>query len=885
MRLGFLGPTDAKMTEKSKTVSFERRAGDSTALYYMHDWMIVLVLAIFAILTVWAAVIIYDYIQTARGKRRKKSADTILETEDEGTRSEDNGACVDSTEKHADVVPETLEAWETNGWRRNRLKWISTIDEEAENIEEIPVTNERTEQIESIQINNKDPETVEVPVTSEDVKEVERIPTVTDEVEHQVEMIPSLNILDVESTQEECELSHRHTMDTHGRPDVNDAPGDDFNLHVCPNGNPVDLLTDPNLEGPNDLCCEDPENVCGVAEETGEHLHVVKTSGFATEMILSDGDLPEVLPEHLCEAEIVEVECQRDMTCHVAGKIQEAMTEMVLTIKPLSECVFDTEMEEIVSHEDFTIPEDETVVVPRTDTEHQSEMEMEEAQCQDEDIRNRAVSVHTLDIKNLPELRLTDFSHEEIAILLDGEENIECPGDSSSQVGLGDTGNKNLQHVNDVQMEDLGKARPYDEKICDTLEHPSEKLTEKASDPELLEPDHICKEDMQEVQSDVNVCSHKNGRRDESEGMAREPDLKPDYIRDAVIEVQCPVQDFDVIQFGASAVKTQEESPKVASSQTEHVSGVKTVEIRDIDLSRHTNEVQEYEALDYDMRKNLVEELRHTDSDPHSCAVEGLSDAPNVARGSDVVSERDVEISKESVDTQNEESQEKIEINIMEATMDHNEWMAVSGTDTDCPSEYQLGSNGLSCNGYRAEIKEQPIDSCGSVDSCKFGGSGIIARSTDGGLQGKKMAAVLPIKTETVRVRFCVHYHTDSPWQELAVTGDQPELGNWKGFVSLERGQEGFWVGSVPLPVERQIEWKFVLVEDGRIGRWEECDNRLLEPGRGGQEVPPASCSSGTFLRHEINLSIVHSSSRATAEAHVISVMRSISDLFKTQVQ
>lgn len=90
----FLSVTEAaKMTiKKSKTVVFERRAGVLTALYCMNDWMIAVVLAIITMMSVWAALIIYRYIQTERGKRRRKvDDDTILETEkdDNETRNEE----------------------------------------------------------------------------------------------------------------------------------------------------------------------------------------------------------------------------------------------------------------------------------------------------------------------------------------------------------------------------------------------------------------------------------------------------------------------------------------------------------------------------------------------------------------------------------------------------------------------------------------------------------------------------------------------------------------------------------------------------------------------------------------------------------------------------
>lgn len=81
--------------KKSKTVAFENRAGDLTALYCMSDWMIAVVLAIIAMMSVWAALIIYRSIQTLKGPRRKVEDETGKET----TTEEAPLSCVESTGK------------------------------------------------------------------------------------------------------------------------------------------------------------------------------------------------------------------------------------------------------------------------------------------------------------------------------------------------------------------------------------------------------------------------------------------------------------------------------------------------------------------------------------------------------------------------------------------------------------------------------------------------------------------------------------------------------------------------------------------------------------------------------------------------------------------
>lgn len=81
---------------------------------------------------------------------------------------------------------------------------------------------------------------------------------------------------------------------------------------------------------------------------------------------------------------------------------------------------------------------------------------------------------------------------------------------------------------------------------------------------------------------------------------------------------------------------------------------------------------------------------------------------------------------------------------------------------------------------------------------------------------------------KALRVGFRVHYVTHSSKQILAVTGNHHNLGDWKRFVPLKQAEDGFWFCTIILPMDIQLEWKFILVEDGEIVRWEECGNRQL---------------------------------------------------------
>ncbi|XP_061439357.1 starch-binding domain-containing protein 1 isoform X2 [Rhineura floridana] len=102
-----------------------------------------------------------------------------------------------------------------------------------------------------------------------------------------------------------------------------------------------------------------------------------------------------------------------------------------------------------------------------------------------------------------------------------------------------------------------------------------------------------------------------------------------------------------------------------------------------------------------------------------------------------------------------------------------------------------------------------------------------IRKSHEDPEQEKRVAAVSPVP-QTIHVTFQVHYITHSEAQLIAITGDHECLGQWHRYVSLRCDKDGFWSDSVVLPVNTRVEWKFILVENGKVKRWEECDNRIL---------------------------------------------------------
>ncbi|NXG61758.1 STBD1 protein, partial [Hemiprocne comata] len=97
----------------------------------------------------------------------------------------------------------------------------------------------------------------------------------------------------------------------------------------------------------------------------------------------------------------------------------------------------------------------------------------------------------------------------------------------------------------------------------------------------------------------------------------------------------------------------------------------------------------------------------------------------------------------------------------------------------------------------------------------------------DGDSKAKRVAAVPPMFQNT-HVTFRVHYITHSDAQQVGVTGDHECLGQWHSYVPLKYDKDGFWSAAIVLPVDTKVEWKFILVENGKVRRWEECSNRTL---------------------------------------------------------
>ncbi|XP_029108858.1 uncharacterized protein stbd1 isoform X1 [Scleropages formosus] len=169
-----------------------------------------------------------------------------------------------------------------------------------------------------------------------------------------------------------------------------------------------------------------------------------------------------------------------------------------------------------------------------------------------------------------------------------------------------------------------------------------------------------------------------------------------------------------------------------------------------------------------------------------------------------------------AVDVSVKDEYSSMEINIMEATMDNNEWMNINGLEMN--------------NDFPAlSLKDESDYVAAGTGGMSLVDSESVLRSLDG--HPSEGVATVKRQSQSVKVNFSLHYVTHSPFQLLAVTGSSKELGYWEKFVPLLRVDGGFWSGSIALPVGYQVEWKFVLVENDKICRWEECNNRYLYTG------------------------------------------------------
>ncbi|XP_005068197.2 starch-binding domain-containing protein 1 [Mesocricetus auratus] len=186
------------------------------------------------------------------------------------------------------------------------------------------------------------------------------------------------------------------------------------------------------------------------------------------------------------------------------------------------------------------------------------------------------------------------------------------------------------------------------------------------------------------------------------------------------------------------------------------------------------------------------------------------------------------------------------------------EWRSCKGQETAGSMAEKLSSSSLLRDRAKAASPAQPAnqDPAGHEDwevvsrHLSWGDAGLGSsleglsqgmgdgRSTLVGGRGWEVdGKAVSLEAQQVSIQFQVHYNTSSDVQFIAVTGDHENLGGWTRYVPLHYCKDGLWSHSVFLPVDTVVEWKFVLVENREVTRWEECSNRLLQTGHEAKVV------------------------------------------------
>ncbi len=84
-----------------------------------------------------------------------------------------------------------------------------------------------------------------------------------------------------------------------------------------------------------------------------------------------------------------------------------------------------------------------------------------------------------------------------------------------------------------------------------------------------------------------------------------------------------------------------------------------------------------------------------------------------------------------------------------------------------------------------------------------------------------------------MKIKFEIDYHTRFG-QKLCVVGNLPVLGNWdedKG-LDLTYGGNSLWTGTIETQVQEEVEYYYVLKEEGRVTRKEWGKSRVIKPGQ-----------------------------------------------------
>uniref|UniRef100_A0A2K5CT38 Starch-binding domain-containing protein 1 n=1 Tax=Aotus nancymaae TaxID=37293 RepID=A0A2K5CT38_AOTNA len=253
----------------------------------------------------------------------------------------------------------------------------------------------------------------------------------------------------------------------------------------------------------------------------------------------------------------------------------------------------------------------------------------------------------------------------------------------------------------------------------------------------------------------------------------------------------------DLGSLQAAACRLQNPSREVCDNSREHVpSG----QFPDTDAatsetgnSRSHSEVSRNESPESPMREWGFQKGRETSAKAATCFAEKLP-------SSNLLTNR----AKEEMSLSHLNSQDRVDPEEWEMVSRHSSWGDVGSLEAPVLSPNQGMDNGRStlveARGWQVHGKTEKV-------------------------------AVMPAGSQQVSVRFQVHYITSTDVQFIAITGDHECLGRWNTYIPLYYSKDGFWSHSIFLPADTVVEWKFVLVENGGVTRWEECSNRFLETG------------------------------------------------------
>ncbi|KAG7499484.1 starch-binding domain-containing protein 1 [Solea senegalensis] len=228
------------------------------------------------------------------------------------------------------------------------------------------------------------------------------------------------------------------------------------------------------------------------------------------------------------------------------------------------------------------------------------------------------------------------------------------------------------------------------------------------------------------------------------------------------------------------------------------------------DTFGHEIEDSYHSAMEQFMMQIAGNGLSSADEPKKLSDMKGTFEVMEIKEKTEVV--RITKKAENGAENETEELYEKTEISIMEATMDNNEWIM------DSNYQFPPWMSPYIAPSAQDHTKTRELPTEDATDG--------VCRDTENYKKGQPMS-------QNINVTFRIHYVTDSPYQMVAVTGNQQELGNWKKYFLMESAKDGLWTAVVSLPTESRVEWKFVVVDRGEVCRWEECDNRLLDTGRG----------------------------------------------------